>query len=169
MAKTERADLARGELITISTETRKRWTDRRRDKAKTDPQFAQEPFADKIGTSQGTISNVERGTQKQIRKSLFVKWERALFGRGDGGLGDDEFLARFTEAVVKMDPSRVRGLYELSQLPPDIFEAVMKLSPRTSASTPSTPDGEPQLAGEQVAPPSAQDRPRPHRRRRQKT
>lgn len=42
--------------------------------------FSQRDLADKIGTTSGTISNVENGLQGTVPRRLYGKWQKALFG-----------------------------------------------------------------------------------------
>jgi len=152
MAKTPRQAQPRGELITITPDRRERWIKRRNDIG-----LDQEQLADKIGTSQGTISNVERGTQKQIRKPLFAKWERVMSGDSDGD--DDEMYVQAVDKLSKLDTDRIRFVLEMT-------ERFAALNPRQAPAGASGHDGEPPEAVTPSAPPSAPDHRPPSRRRR---
>lgn len=71
--------------VWIAEDVRARWL-ARREKL----EIPQREFAARIGTSPGTISNVETGKQKTLPRSLYARWERALFRKGQG-VSDDKW------------------------------------------------------------------------------
>lgn len=64
--------------------------------------FNTREFAGRIGTSSGTISNVETEKQRRLDRQLYAKWKRALFRDKSDDTGDEKYKL-IVESIFDID------------------------------------------------------------------
>lgn len=115
MAKSERRDrLASGPKMDVPSEERTRLRDLREGRG-----WSQQQLADKIGVSNGTISNLETGGSGQVYKAVYAEVVRVLKA------GDEA-----TEADANRFMRAVKRLLELDERGWAIVEAVLDAQPK---------------------------------------
>ena len=102
-------DSASGPAVDLRDGTGEEWRKKREER-----EYSQRELARRIGTTSGTISNVETGKQRSLERGLYLRWRRALYKEMPSV--PEDLFEKVVDVLADMDNGEAAEIIQLAQI-----------------------------------------------------